>query len=69
MPTADSLVRATLAALAFGVVWAVLGAAALVMSVVCLARHRTSRGAVGLAVATLLGPLYWVYYAAAGSRC
>jgi hypothetical protein len=45
------------------VVWAVLGIGAFVTSLVCLSRNGTSRSALGVLLAALLGPLYWVYYA------
>jgi hypothetical protein len=56
--------------LVFVVAWAVLGFGAFVMSLVCFSKKGTGDGnVVGLLLAILLGPFYWLYYLGSGTYC
>lgn len=55
----------------FVVVWSVIGLAAFFMSVVCFTRAGSTgaQNLIGLFLALLLGPFYWLYYLGSGSYC
>lgn len=50
--------------------WAIVGIAAFIMSIVCFGRSgTTSQHVVGLVLAILFGPFYWIYYYVAKGYC
>lgn len=52
------------------VIWALLGIAGFIMSLVCLGRSGTVlQHVIGITLAVLFGPFYWLYYMMAGSYC
>jgi len=55
----------------FVVVWSVIGLAAFFMSVVCFTRAGSTgaQNLIGLFLALLLGPFYWLYYLGSDSYC
>jgi len=51
-------------------IWAILGIAAFIMSIVCFGRTgSTSQHVVGLLLAILFGPIYWIFYFAVPDYC
>lgn len=58
------------AAAVLGFIWAVLGIAAFVTSLICFGRSGTfGQQCVGLFLSVLFGPFYWIYFASVGSYC
>jgi hypothetical protein len=54
--------------------WVVLGIGAFIMSLVCIAKgakaHSSgSENVIGLLLALLLGPFYWIYFLASSTYC
>ena len=50
--------------------WAIAGIAAFIMSIVCFGRSGTTgQHVIGLALAVLFGPVYWIYYYVAKGYC
>jgi flagellar basal body-associated protein FliL len=51
-------------------IWIILGIAAFIMSIVCFGRSgSTSQHVVGLLLAILFGPIYWIFYFAVPDYC
>lgn len=58
------------AILIFFVLWVGLGIAAFIMSLVCFGYSgSTTQHVVGVILAVLFGPFYWIYYAVSKSYC
>ena len=59
------------AGLAFLAVWSIIGLAAFFMSLACFTRAGSTgpQNMIGLLLALLLGPFYWLYYLGSGSYC
>jgi hypothetical protein len=57
--------------LAFLVVWCIIGFAAFIMSLVCMTKAGSNGGqnVMGLLLAILFGPFYWLYYFGSGTYC
>jgi hypothetical protein len=56
--------------IALVVVWALAGFAAFVMSLVCFGRSGSiAQHIVGLLLALIVGPFYWIYFAASNTYC
>lgn len=52
------------------IIWFLLGIAGFIMSLVCLGRSGTVlQHVIGILMAVLFGPLYWIYYIVDGSYC
>lgn len=50
--------------------WTVAGIAAFIMSIVCFGRSGTTgQHVIGLVLAILFGPFYWIYYYVAKGYC
>lgn len=51
-------------------IWMIAGIAAFIMSIVCFSRSGTpSQHIIGLLIALILGPFYWIYYVLARGYC
>jgi hypothetical protein len=51
-------------------IWAILGIAGFIMSLVCFGRSGTSaQHIIGLLIALFLGPFYWIFYFAVPDYC
>lgn len=51
-------------------IWAILGIAGFIMSLVCFGRSgSTSQHIIGLLIALFLGPFYWIFYFAVPDYC
>ena len=51
-------------------VWAILGFAGFIMSLVCFGRSgTTSQHVIGLLITLFLGPFYWIFYFAVPDYC
>ena len=51
-------------------VWVILGIAGIIMSIVCFGRSgSTSQHVVGLLLAILFGPIYWIFYFVVPDYC
>lgn len=51
-------------------IWGLVGFAGFVMSLVCFGRSgSTSQHVIGLILAILLGPFYWIYFFVSKSYC
>ena len=54
----------------FAIVWGVIGLIGFVMSIVCFWKSgTTTQHVLGLVLALLLGPFYWLYYGLVKSYC
>lgn len=52
------------------VIWVILGITGFIMSIVCFGRSgTTSQHIVGLLLAILFGPIYWIFYFAVPDYC
>lgn len=52
------------------VIWVILGITGFIMSIVCFGRSgSTSQHIVGLLLAILFGPIYWIFYFAVPDYC
>jgi hypothetical protein len=51
--------------------WVVLGVGAFIMSLVCISKKGSSGGqnVIGLLLALLLGPFYWLYFLGSSTYC
>ena len=51
-------------------IWVILGIAGFIMSIVCFGRSgSTSQHVVGLLLAILFGPIYWIFYFVVPDYC
>jgi hypothetical protein len=51
-------------------IWAILGIAGFIMSIVCFGRSgTTTQHVVGLLLAIFFGPIYWIFYFAVPDYC
>jgi flagellar basal body-associated protein FliL len=52
------------------VIWIILGIAGFIMSIVCFGRSGTSsQHIIGLLLAILFGPIYWIFYFVVPDYC
>lgn len=51
-------------------IWTIVGIAAFIMSIVCFGRSGTTgQHVIGLVLAVLFGPFYWIYYYVGKGYC
>jgi hypothetical protein len=57
-------------AIIFTIIWVALGVAAFIMSLVCFGYSgTTAQQVIGLILAILFGPFYWIYYLVVKNYC
>ena len=57
-------------AVIFTIIWIALGVAAFIMSLVCFGYSgTTAQQVIGLVLAILFGPFYWIYYLVVKNYC
>ena len=66
----DNSRETIMAALILGFIWAVLGMAAFITSIICFGRSGSfGQQVMGLIIATLFGPFYWIYFTYVENYC